>query len=112
MEYLVNDIDAEMRSIETEARKFGWVIEYASRKGFIMLSQPRLFPEVDEKLILAAVKAGFRRNCNQNCAWCSSSHPLLQVEEFSYVKLCTLIAFKIFPILEKLKQEEKQDERE
>ncbi len=106
MEYLVNDIDAEMGSIETGARKCGWVIEYPDRKDFIMLTQPRLFPEVDENLILAAVKAAYRRNCEQNCTWCSSSHPLLQIEEFSYVKLCTLIAFKIFPILEKLKKEE------
>lgn len=90
--YLVSDIEAEMRRIREGAAIFGWHVTHNWRD----LSEPRLFPEIPEEQLLAAVKAAYRRDCDRNCDICSQPHPLLQIEEGSYVKLCTMIAEKLF----------------
>ena len=90
--YLVRDIEAEMQRIREGAAIFGWHVTHNWRD----LSEPRLFPEIPEEQLLAAVKAAFRRDCNRNCDICGQPHPLLQIAEGSHVKLCTRVAEKLF----------------
>lgn len=90
--YLVSDIEAEMRMVREGAARFGWHVTH----NWNDLTEPRLFPEIPEVQLLAAVKAAYRRECNRNCDICSQPHPLLQIEDGSYVKLCTKVAEKLF----------------
>lgn len=86
-EYVVNDIDTEMRRIAEGARKYGWYI-CRVREGDD-ITAPSLFPTIPEDRILTMVKAALRRDCSDGCEFCSQEHPMLQVEEYGYYKLCT-----------------------
>ena len=80
--FLVNDIDATLKTIEAEARVCGWCVEH---RGQVIA--PSLFPQIPEEKILAAVKAALRWDCNKHCQECAYNHPLLQTRDGQW-KMC------------------------
>jgi len=92
MKYIYNDIDAHLAEVAVQARRYGWYIEYRGEP----VTEPALFPRIDESRILEMVCLAVRRDCNTNCPKASMNHPLLQIGEYSYVKMCTLLFEKEF----------------
>ena len=86
-EYVCDDIDATLRMIAEKARRYGWCIWDTEKDVF--LAEPSLFPIIPEENIMTMVKAVLRRDCPKECDFSSKPHPMLQVGEGAYYKLCT-----------------------
>ena len=92
MKYVFNDMDAYLAEVAAQARLYGWYIEYRGEP----VTEPALFPRIDESRILEMVRLAARWDCNKTCPMASSNHPLLQIGEYCYAKMCTLIFEKEF----------------
>ena len=86
----------DLADVSAGAARYGWsVYQIGAENEWRLISEPQFFPPEEPALLRAAARAMWA-TCPDACPYLGTAHPLLQVSEHCFYKLCTLDAQKIF----------------